>query len=112
MVKKSSNKDFTKNILSSNLKYLTRLQYYGLLKDIEYISDAMILVFDSYTATEFYAGRTPVRIYVPSDSEEKIRQSIVVGARYFIIAAPYRITIQQKYKHRVDLLLSIFEEII
>lgn len=97
---------------NSNLKYLTRCQYYGKLLDYEYVSEAMILVFNCYTASEYFGGNTPIRIYVPTDLENKLKQVLVSGANYFIIAAPYRVQYNKQYRHRVDLLINIFEEII
>lgn len=96
----------------SNLKYLTRCHYFGKLKDIEYISDAMVLVFSCYVASEYFGGTVPVRTYVPTEIEQRLLNQITVGADYYIITAPYRVTFKQKYQHRVDLLLNIFEEII
>ena len=114
--KKSNNNDNnTRNNLTrgtNNYKYLSRCHYYGTLKDIEYISDAMVLVFKCYIATEYYGGNTNIRVYVPTELEDKLQQSLITGNEYFIVAAPYRITFKQKYQHRVDLLINIFESII
>ena len=101
-----------KNNNNSNLKYLTRCHYYGKLLDYEYVSEAMILVFNSYIASEYFGGNTPIRIYVPTNLEDKLKQVLVTGANYYIIAAPYRIQYNKQYRHRVDLLINIFEEII
>lgn len=96
----------------SNLKYLTRSYNFVKLKDIEYISDAMVLVCESYVACEYFGGTTPLRFYVPTVLEDKLRQTLICGDSYFIVAAPYRISFRKKYQHRVDLLLNIFQEII
>lgn len=94
-----------------NLKYLTRLHYYGKLLDWDYVSDAMVLKFQTYTATEFFGGNCTVRIYVPTVLEKDIRDNLIVGDNYFIIAAPYKLEFKKTYRHRVDLLLNIFKEI-
>ena len=68
--KKNNNNDNTRNDLTkgtNNYKYLSRCHYYGTLKDIEYISDAMVLVFKCYIATEYYGGNTNIRVYVPTE---------------------------------------------
>jgi hypothetical protein len=93
-------------------KYLTRCHYYGRLKDIDYISEALVLNFIAYTATNYYGNSSPIRIYVPSDMEDRLVQELIVGDYYYIIAAPYRVQFNKEYRHRVDLLLNIFKEII
>lgn len=97
---------------NSNLKYLTRNNYYGKLLDYEFISGAMILKFSVYTATEYFGGSTIIRIYVPTSLDKKLQEALVINNNYFIIAAPYRINLNKKYQHRVDMLINIFEEII
>lgn len=96
----------------NNLKYLTRSYTYGKLKDIEYVNEAMVLVFESYVACEYFGGTTPIRVYVPTVLEDKLRQTLICGDCYFIVTAPYRISFRKKYQHRVELLLNIFQEII
>ena len=67
--KKNNNNDNTRNNLTrgtNNYKYLSRCHYYGTLKDIEYISDAMVLVFKCYIATEYYGGNNNIMVYVPT----------------------------------------------
>lgn len=106
------NKIFNEQSNQANLKYLTRLYYYGKLLDYEFVSGAMVLKFVCYTASEFFGGSTPIRFYVPTGMEEKLQRALDINANYFIIAAPYRISMGAKYQHRVDLLLNIFEEVI
>lgn len=101
-----------KNNSSSNLKYLTRCNYYGKLLDWEYVSGAMVLKFQVYTATEFYASNNQIRIYVPTNLEETLKRELVTGDNYFIIAAPYKLSFKKEYRHRVDMLLQIFREVI
>ena len=101
-----------KKVGKSNLKYITRGNYYGKLKDIEYVSEAMILVFQCYVASEYFGGTVPLRVYVPTEMENRLLNQITIGMDYFVITAPYRIEFKKKYQHRVDLLLNIFEEII
>ena len=96
----------------NNKKYLSRCQYYGKLIDWDYIEECMVLKFAVYTATEYYGNTSTIRIYVPSDMENDIINELFKGDNYFIIASPYRVTFKQVYKHRVDLLLNIFKEII
>ena len=96
----------------SNLKYLTRNYYYGKLLDYEFVSGAMILKFSCYTATEYFGGTVNVRIYVPTSLEDRLQQVLNINSNYFIISAPYRINLNKKYQHRVDILINIFEEII
>lgn len=97
---------------NSNLKYLSRCQYYGKLIDWEYIdSGAMVLKLQVFTATEYYGKDTTVRLYVPTDMEDRLRESLITGYNYFIIAAPYRLNFKKKYRHRVDLLINIFQEV-
>lgn len=97
---------------NSNLKYLSRCQYYGKLVDMDYVSEALVLLFSVYTASEYFGGSTNIRVYVPTDIEPRLIEELVTGENYFIITAPYRINFKRKYPHRVDLLLSIFKEII
>lgn len=97
---------------NSNLKYLTRLYYYGKLIDWEFIDDAMILKFAIFTATEYFGGSSTVRIYVPTVLQRDLSRSIFTGENYFVIAAPYKVTFKERYRHRVDLLLNIFKEVI
>ena len=100
------------NTNQQNNKYLSRCQYYGKLIDWDYVEECMVLKFAVYTATEFYANTSTIRIYVPSDMEKDIINELFKGDNYFIIAAPYIVTFKQIYKYRVDLLLNIFKEII
>ena len=100
------------NTNQQNNKYLSRCQYYGKLIDWDYVEECMVLRFAVYTATEFYANTSTIRIYVPSDMEKDIINELFKGDNYFIIASPYRVTFKQAYKYRVDLLLNIFKEII
>lgn len=100
------------NTNQQNNKYLSRCQYYGKLIDWDYIEECMVLKFAVYTATEFYANTSTIRIYVPSNMEKDIINELFKGDNYFIIAAPYRVTFKKTYKCRVDLLLNIFKEII
>ena len=101
-----------KNELTSNFKYLSRCQYYGTLIDWEYVSDAMVLVLQTYTATEFYGGQNKIRIYVPTKFQDKLANELEQGENYFIIASPYRVTFKNEYRHRVDMLIAIFKEIL
>lgn len=101
-----------KNNINSNLKYLTRCQYYGQLLDWEYVSDAMVLVFKVYTATEYFGNSSKIRIYVPTKLEQKLAEELETGENYLVITAPYRINFKENYRHRVDLLLNIFKEVI
>lgn len=96
----------------SNLKYLTRNYYYGKLLDYEFVSEAMILKFSCYTATEYFGGNVNVRIYVPTSMEQKLQKVLNINDNYFIIAAPYRVKFNKQYQHRIDMLINIFEEII
>lgn len=96
----------------SNLKYLSRCQYFGKLIDYEYVSEAMILVLNIYTASEYFGGSTNIRVYVPTELEEDLKRNLIVGENYFVITVPYRIKFNRKYNHRVDLLLNIFSEVI
>lgn len=94
-----------------NLKYISRCHYYGRLKDIEYISNGMVLKFEVYTATQYYGGNTVIRVYVPSDLEKLLEGSLEINERYYILAAPYKVRAAKEYVHRVDLLLNIFKEL-
>lgn len=96
----------------SNLKYLSRCQYYGKLINWDYVSDAMILVFNIYTATEYFGGNTNIRVYVPTDMEKDLERNLIQGDNYFVITAPYRIRFNKTYNHRVDMLINIFQEVI
>lgn len=98
--------------ITTNNKYLTRCQYYGVLEDWEYVSDAMVLVFRTYVATEFYGKEQRIRIYVPTELEQILADELEQGERYLVISAPYRVTFKNEYRHRVDMLLGIFKEII
>lgn len=100
------------NNINSNLKYLSRCQYYGKLENWEYVSDAMILIFKVYTATEYFGNESKIRVYVPDKLELKLSKELEVGENYLVITAPYRINFKQKYRHRVDLLVAIFQEVI
>ena len=100
------------NNVNSNLKYLSRCQYYGTLENWEYVSDAMVLIFKVYTATEYFGRESKIRIYVPDKLELKLSKELEVGENYLVITAPYRINFKEKYRHRVDLLLAIFKEVI
>ena len=85
------------NTNQQNNKYLSRCQYYGKLIDWDYVEECMVLKFAVYTATEFYANTSTIRIYVPSDMEKDIINELFKGDNYFIIAAPYRVTFKQTY---------------
>lgn len=100
-----------KNFTSSNLKYLTRCYYYGRLQDIEYVSGATVLLFQTYTSTEYYGTKNLIRIYVPTDIDNDMNERLVTNENYFVIAAPYRLSLGAGYKHRVDMLLHIFREV-
>lgn len=100
-----------RNFTTSNLKYLTRCYYYGRLVDIEYINGATVLILQSYTATEFYSNNNTIRLYVPTDLDSKLNERLVTNENYFVIAAPYRLSLGAGYKHRVDMLLNIFREV-
>ena len=93
-------------------KYLTRCYYYGELQDIDYVNGALVLKFLSYTATKYFGNHSPIRIYVPSELEDRLVHELIVHDNYYIVAAPYRIQFNKQYKHRVDLLLNIFREVI
>ncbi len=97
---------------NSNLKYLTRLQYYGKLTDWEFVGEAMVLKLAVFTATEYFGGSSTIRLYVPTNLQRDLTRSLFVGENYFVIAAPYKVTFKERYRHRVDLLLNIFKEII
>lgn len=97
---------------NSNLKYLSRCYYYGRLVDYEYASGAMILKLAVYTATEYYGGSSVIRVYVPTDMENDLQNNLIVGDKYLVVTAPYRIRYDQKYQHRVDMLINIFQEVI
>lgn len=101
-----------KNDSNHNLKYLTRCYYYGKLKDWDYVGEALVLQLQTYTATEFFGGSNIIRLYVPTDIQQDVARELIVGDNYFIIAAPYRLKFKETYRHRVDLLLNIFKEII
>lgn len=111
-VRKLTTNNRIRNVSSSNYKYLSRCTYYGKLEDWEYVSEAMILKFNIYTATEYYGGSSPIRVYVPTELEDRLTPELIKGENYFLITAPYRINLKQQYRHRVDLLLNIFKEII
>ena len=97
---------------NSNLKYLSRCQYFGKLIDYEYVTGAMVLKLLVYTATEYFGGSSTIRIYVPTEMEDDLRRNLIVGNDYLVITAPYRININKQYRHRVDLLINIFQEVI
>lgn len=97
---------------NSNLKYLSRSYYYGKLLDYEFVSEAMILKFSVYTASEYFAGNNIIRIYVPTSLELDLQQALRINSNYFIVAAPYRVRFNKTYQHRVDMLMNIFEEIL
>lgn len=97
---------------NNNLRYLTRCQYYGTLLDYEYVSNAMILKFKVYNATDFFGSGNTIRIYVPTDLENSIKDRVIMNENYLIIAAPYRVRFADNYRHRVDMLINIFQEVI
>jgi hypothetical protein len=101
-----------KDNINSNLKYLSRCQYYGTLENWEYVNDAMVLIFKVYTATEYFGNETKIRVYVPTKLEVKLNNELEIGENYLVITAPYRVNFKQKYRHRVDLLIAIFREVI
>lgn len=94
-----------------NLKYLSRLHYYGKLLDWDYVGEFMILKLKCFTATEYYANNVTIRLLVPTIMEKDIKDELIVGDNYYIIAAPYSLLFDKKYRHRVDLLLHIFKEV-
>lgn len=97
---------------NSNLKYLSRCQYYGKLLDWDYVEDAMVLKLLVYTATEYFGGSTTIRLYVPTDLETALSRELIVGENYIVVAAPYKLNFKNTYRHRVDLLLNIFKEVL
>lgn len=97
---------------NNNLRYLTRCHYYGTLLDYEYVSNAMVLKFKVYNATDFFGSGNTIRIYVPTDLENSLRDKLIMNENYLIIAAPYRINFATNYRHRVDMLINIFQEVI
>lgn len=97
---------------NSNLKYLTRCHYYGKLIDYEYISNAIVLKLKVYTATEYYGNSNIIRVYVPTDLENIIKDRLIINENYLVIAAPYKIRFADNYRHRVDMLINIFQEVI
>lgn len=100
------------NNINSNNKYLSRCQYYGKLENWEYVSGAMVLIFKVYTATEYFGNESKIRVYVPDKLELKLNNELIIGENYLVITAPYRVNFKEKYRHRVDLLLAIFREVI
>lgn len=94
-----------------NLKYITRLFYYGKLLDWEFVNESMVLKFCVYTGTQYYGNSNNIRIYVPTDLENDLFDNLITGDNYFVIAAPYRTKFANKYPYRVDMLLNIFKEI-
>lgn len=100
------------NRINQSNKYLSRCQYYGTLEDWEYVSGAMVLVFLVYTATEFFGKQQRIRVYVPTDLENKLARELEQGENYLVITAPYRVTFKNEYRHRVDMLLNIFKEVL
>ena len=105
------NKVTNENKCNTSLKYLTRRYYYGKLLDYEFVSEAMILKFACYTLSEYFGGTTIIRIYVPTALEQRLQDVLRINSNYFIVAAPYRINYNKQYRHRVDMLINIFEEI-
>lgn len=97
---------------NSNNKYLTRCHYYGKLIDWEYVSGAIVLKLKVYTATEYYGSNNTIRIYVPTDLENIIKDRLIINENYLVVAAPYRVRFADNYRHRVDMLINIFQEII
>ena len=95
-----------------NLKYLSRCYYYGKLKDWDYVGEALVLQLLVYTATEFFGGSNVIRLYVPTDIRGNVLRELIVNENYFVIAAPYKLKFKETYRHRVDLLLNIFKEIV
>lgn len=89
-------------------RYLSRCHYYGKLIDWEFVEDAMVLKLCVYTATRYYGTSVTIRLYVPTDMEDELCETLITGDEYYVIAAPYKINLNKYYKHRVDLLLSIF----
>lgn len=96
---------------NQNLKYISRCHYYGKLINWEYVASALILILRVYTATELFGGTQIIRVYIPSEMERDLIPCLNVGEFYFVIAAPYKRTFKEIYKHRVDLGLNIFKEI-
>lgn len=97
---------------SSNLKYLTRCHYYGKLIDYEYVSGAIVLKLKVYTATEYYGNSNIIRIYVPTDLENTIKDRVIINDNYLVIAAPYKVRFADNYRHRVDMLINLFQEVL
>ena len=98
--------------MNDSAKYISRCQYYGKLKNWEYVDGgAMVLSFIVYSASEYFGGSNTIRIYVPTELEDKLINRLIVGEMYFVIAAPYKVCFKTNYKHRVDLLLNIFQEV-
>ena len=94
-----------------NLKYLTRLYYYGKLLDWDYVGEYMIIKLNTYTATEYFGGSNVIRLLVPTELENDIRNNLIVGEKYLALGAPYSLHFKKEYRHRVDLLLHIFKEV-
>lgn len=111
MTRKKQTRSPKKSGAEENLKYLSRNFYYGKLVDWEFVSDAMVLIFSVYTATQYFGKSTNIRVYVPTDMEDELCEKLVTGDNYFIISVPYKIKLSVGYQHRVDLLLNIFKEI-
>lgn len=93
-------------------RYYTRLHYFGKLLDWLYVGDKMVVEILVYSACEHCATTNKIRLYVPTGLEDRLSKTLVVGDKYYIIAAPYKLQFDGKYKHRVDILLNIFQEII
>lgn len=107
-----STSNYNEDNISTNLKYLSRCTYYGKLLDWEYVSNAMILKLLVYTATEYYGCNNTIRVYVPTALEQTLSRELITGDNYLIICAPYKLTFKKEYRHRVDMLLQIFKEVI
>lgn len=97
---------------NNNKKYLSRCQYFGKLENWDYVGNMMVLSVRVYTACEHFGKSIPVKISVPTELEERLSRELMIGNDYFYICTPYRVTLGEKFRHRVDLLLNIFEEIV
>ena len=72
----------------------------------------MILELITYTATEYFGSSQVMRIYVPTELENILSKVLIIGDNYYIIASPYKLRFAEQYRHRVDMLIQIFKEVI
>lgn len=89
------------------IKYLSRCYYTGKLKDWEYVNGCMVLKLIVYSACQYFGGSTVVRLYVPTDLEEKIENELEQNEIYSVVAIPYKVSANKLYQYRVDLVLHI-----